>query len=313
MSTKAPASSSAKGDDRNGPAGRSKPAPTARLAPGLYLVATPIGNLRDITVRAIDVLHAADRIFCEDTRVTRRLLAAHGIATPLATYHEHNAARVRPRIVTSLTQGAAVALVSDAGTPLVSDPGFKLVRAAIDAGVTVTAIPGASAALAALQVAGLPTDRFLFAGFLPPKAAARRRMLAAFAETPATLVFFESARRLAETLRDMAETLGPREAAVARELTKLYEEVRRDTLAALAAHYTEAGPPRGEVVLVVAPPAEDAEALSGDVLDRRLEVALADSSLRDAVAAVSAETGQARQKIYARALALKQRAAEGDG
>lgn len=312
MSTKAPASSSAKGDDRNGPAVRSKPAPAARLAPGLYLVATPIGNLRDITVRAIDVLNAADQILCEDTRITGRLLAAHGIATPMATYHEHNAARARPRVLAKLSQGAAIALVSDAGTPLVSDPGYKLVRGAIEADVAVTAIPGASAALAALQVSGLPSDRFLFAGFLPPKEAARRRALAELAATPATLVFFESARRLAATLHDMAETLGDREAAVARELTKLHEEIRRDTLSALAVHYAEAGPPRGEVVLVVAPPREDGEAPSAEALDRRLEVALADASLRDAVAAVSAETGVARQKVYARALALK-RAAEREG
>lgn len=311
MSTRAPASSSAKGGDRNRPAGRSKPAPAASLAPGLYLVATPIGNLRDITLRAVDVLREADQILCEDTRVSARLLAAHHITTPLTTYHEHNAARVRPRVITKLTHGAAIALVSDAGTPLISDPGFKLVRAAIDEGVAVTAVPGPSAPLAALQVSGLPTDRFLFAGFLPAKSAARRRTLADLDAVPATLVFFESARRLAETLHAMAETLGGREAAVARELTKLHEEVRRGSLPALAAHYAEVGPPRGEVVIVIAPPLAGAE-MSEEELDRRLEMALADASLRDAVAAISAEAALPRQKVYARALALKQRAGEDD-
>jgi len=284
---------------------RSKPAPGAALAPGLYLVATPIGNLADISLRAIEVLNKASLVACEDTRTTRKLLTAHGIAAKLTAYHDHNAARVRPRLMERLEYGEAVALVSDAGTPLISDPGYKLVAAAAEAGVAVTAVPGASAGLAALTVSGLPCDRYFFAGFLPNKSAARHRALAELVPVPASLVIYESARRLPAALADMAEVLGPRPAAVARELTKLHEEVRRGTLAALAEHYQRAGPPKGEVVVVIGPPGLDAAAVpSAEALDARLRAVLGRESLRDAVAAVAEATGLPRKQIYARALEL---------
>ncbi len=203
------------------------PIEAAKPPGGLYLVATPIGNLADISLRALEVLAGCDVIACEDTRVTRKLTERYGIETPLTPYHEHNAAEARPKILARLARGEAVALVSDAGTPLISDPGYKLVRAAQDAGHAVTAIPGASSVLTALNVAGLPTDRFFFEGFLPPKQAARQKRIAALGAIPATLVLFESGPRLAATLADLAEGLGPRAAAICRELTKLHEEVRR--------------------------------------------------------------------------------------
>jgi 16S rRNA (cytidine1402-2'-O)-methyltransferase len=282
------------------------PSGSKSAPPGLYLVATPIGNLGDITLRAIDLLGRVDLIACEDTRVTERLLARHGIRAELTPYHEHNAERARPALLRRLAAGGSVALVSDAGTPLVSDPGYKLLREAIRAGIAVTALPGPSAALAALQLSGLPTDRFLFAGFLPSRAAQRRRALAELAPVPATLIVFETAPRLAASLADMAELFGDRPAAVARELTKLFEEVRRDRLAALAAHYAEAGPPKGEIVVVVGAPQPAAPATAGEI-DAALEAALAGMSLKDAVAAVAAATGEPRKAVYARALALKQR------
>jgi 16S rRNA (cytidine1402-2'-O)-methyltransferase len=289
---------------------RSKPAPQATLAPGLYLVATPIGNLADISLRALDVLARADLVACEDTRTTRKLFTAHGIATKLTAYHDHNAARVRPKLMERLECGEAVALVSDAGTPLISDPGYRLVAAAAEANVTVTAVPGASAGLAALTVSGLPSDRFLFAGFLPNKTGARRRALAELVPIPASLVIYESARRLPAALADMAEVLGPRPAAVARELTKLHEEVRRGTLPALAEHYARAGPPKGEVVVVVGPPGPDASAPEPEVLDARLRAAFRRASLRDAVAAVAEATGLPRRQVYARALELMDEAGD---
>lgn len=269
---------------------------------GLVIVATPIGNLADITLRALDTLRHVDVIACEDTRVTGRLLARYGIETPLIPYHEHNAARQRPILLDRLRRRETVALVSDAGTPLVSDPGFKLVREARDAGIPVTTAPGPSAPIAALVVSGLPSDRFLFAGFLPPKAGARQAALRELAEVPASLLFFEAAGRLAATLADMAAVLGPREAAVTRELTKLFEEVRHGTLPELAEHYAAAGAPKGEIVIVVAPP-KPAEAAATD-LDAALRRALADMSLRDAAAAVAAATGRPRREVYARALQL---------
>ena len=277
------------------------------LAPGLYLVATPIGNARDITLRALDVLAAADVLAAEDTRNTRRLLTIHGVRRPqggqLVPYHDHNGAAQRPRLLAALAEGRSVALVSDAGTPLVADPGYRLAAEAISAGHPVTAVPGASAALAALAVAGLPTDRFLFAGFPPPRSAARRRALAELAAVPGTLVFYESPRRLAASLADMAATLGAdRPAAVCRELTKRFEETRRGTLGALAAEYAAAPEPRGEVVVLVGPPA--AQAASGEALDAALAGALPGRSVRDAAEAVAAELGLPRRQVYARALAL---------
>jgi 16S rRNA (cytidine1402-2'-O)-methyltransferase len=282
----------------NGGIDASKP----ELAPGLYLVATPIGNLADITLRALDMLRAADRICAEDTRVTHRLLARYGIKKPLEPYHDHNAEAVRPKILAALRRGERVALVSDAGTPLVSDPGYKLVRAAIAEGIAVSAAPGPSAALAALILSGLPPDVFLFAGFLPPRPAARRRALEAYKGLAATLVFFEGPSRLAAALADMAELFGDRPAAVARELTKLHEEVRRGRLAALAAHYRESGPPRGETVIVVGPP-EPAVREPAD-LDARLEAALKGHGVREAASRVAAELGLQRRLVYRRALEL---------
>ena len=275
----------------------------AKLAPGLHIVATPIGNLGDITLRALDALAGADLIACEDTRVTRKLLDRYGIARPLTPYHEHNAAKARPALLRRLAEGAAVALVSDAGTPLISDPGYKLVRAAQDAGHSVTALPGASAVMAALTVAGLPTDQFLFAGFLPPKEAARRARIAELARIPATLVLFETGPRLAAALADLAAGLGgQREAALCRELTKLHEEIRRGEIAALGQAYAN-DTPRGEIVLVIAPP-QAIEPVGAAETETMLQQALQRVSLKDAVAEVADATGLPRREVYQRALAL---------
>jgi 16S rRNA (cytidine1402-2'-O)-methyltransferase len=274
------------------------------LAAGLYVVATPIGNLRDITLRALETLAAADLIACEDTRVTRKLIDHYGITTPLTPYHEHNAAQARPKILARLAAGAAVALVSDAGTPLISDPGFKLARAAGAAGHGVTALPGASAVLAALTVSGLPTDRFMFEGFLPPRETQRRKRIDEIKLIPATLVLFETGPRIAAALADLAAALGPREAAVCRELTKLYEEVRRGDLASLARHYGASDEPRGEIVIVIAPPS--APASDAADLDALLRQALARVSVKEAVGEVAAVTGRPRREVYQRALALAQ-------
>ena len=277
------------------------------IQPGLHVVATPIGNLRDISFRALATLAAADVVLAEDTRVTKVLLAHYGIATPLAAYHEHNANVIRPHLIARLQAGAALALVSDAGTPLVSDPGFKLVADALDAGIPVTSVPGASAVLAALVVAGLPTDRFFFEGFLPSKSGARRHRIAGLATIPGTLVFFESPRRLAETLEDLAAVLGPRDSAIARELTKHFETVRRGTLPELAAALAREPPPRGEIVLLVGPPAPDHAAVSAAALDAALTAALAVHSVKDASAIVCAQTGLPKRQVYARALELAAR------
>lgn len=277
-----------------------------RLAPGLYVVATPIGNLRDITLRALEVLRAADLVLCEDTRVTRKLLERHHLSPKLLAYHDHNAASVRPRVLAELEKGSAVALVSDAGTPLVSDPGFKLVEAAIAAGHRIFPIPGASAALAALVSAGLPSDRFFFEGFLPPKSGARKTRLAELRAIPASLIFYESGPRLADSLADMALALGARDAAVCRELTKAFEEIRRGALATLASHYEEAGAPKGEIVIVVGPPGAESEPDSADI-DRKIAAAMEKLSLKDAASAVAADTGLPRKEIYARALALAEK------
>jgi len=276
--------------------------PAKTLEPGLYVTATPIGNLEDITLRALRVLEGADMVLCEDTRVSARLLSAYGIKAELTAYHDHNAARVRPRVLERLHDGARVALVSDAGTPLISDPGYKLVAEARAAGVKVHAVPGASSVPAALCVAGLPTDRFLFAGFLPPKSAARKKALEELRSIRASLVVFEGPSRLAGFLRDAALVLGPREAAVTRELTKLHEEVRRGPLDELAAHYEDAGPPKGEIVVVIAPPTEN-QASAVD-MDEALRAALKTGSLKDAAAEVAEMTGRPRREVYARALEL---------
>lgn len=272
------------------------------LPGGLYLVATPIGNLRDITLRALETLSAADLIACEDTRVTRKLLDHYGIATPATAYHDHNAETARPKILQRLTEGAAVALVSDAGTPLISDPGYKLARDVSAAGFPVTAIPGASSVLAALNVAGLPTDRFFFDGFLPPKQAARQKRAGELAHLPATLVLFETGPRIGASLADLSSVLGPREAAVCRELTKLHEEVARGDLQTLAQRFaTEDAETRGEFVIVIAPPSEDKA--TGDV-DALLRGALERLSVKDAVGEIAAATGLPRRDVYQRALEL---------
>jgi 16S rRNA (cytidine1402-2'-O)-methyltransferase len=273
------------------------------IAPGLHVVATPIGNLRDITLRALATLAAADAVLAEDTRVSRHLLAHYGVTTPLVAYHEHNAAAMRPQLLARLADGAALALISDAGTPLVSDPGYKLVADALAAGIAVTGVPGPSAVLAALVVAGLPTDRFFFEGFLPPKSPARRARINELALVPGTLVFFESPRRLAETLADLTAELGNRPAAVARELTKFFETTRRGSLGELAAHFGGEPAPKGEIVVLVGPP-EVAAPVDEEELDGLLRQALESLSVKDAAAVVSARTGAPRRQVYARALAL---------
>ena len=277
----------------------------SKPVPGLYLVATPIGNLGDITQRAMMVLKSADLVACEDTRVTGKLLSLLGLSAKLTPYHEHNADHAGPILMDKIAGGAVVALVSDAGTPLVSDPGGRLVAACRDRGLPVTAIPGASAVLTALQVAGLPADRFLFAGFLPNRSTARRQVARELAAVPATLVFFDSPNRLADSLEDLALVLGNRPAAVARELTKMHEEVVRATLPELAKRYAGITP-KGEIVIVIAPPEDVAP--NGDDLEERLKAAVADgASIKDAAALVAAETGHPRREVYAVALRLFQR------
>jgi len=275
-----------------------------RASAGLHLVATPIGNLGDITLRALETLAGVDVIACEDTRITRRLTERYGIAAELTPYHEHNAAAARPKILQRIAQGGSVALVSDAGTPLISDPGFKLVREACAAGHAVIALPGPSSVLASLSVAALPTDRFFFEGFLPAKEAARRARIAELARIDATLVLFESGNRVQDALRDLAGPMGAREAAICRELTKLHEEVRRGTLGALARVYRELPEPRGEIVVVTAPPAESQPA-SAEEIDALLRNALDRLSVKDAVDEVAGLSGQSRRDVYRRALALK--------
>jgi 16S rRNA (cytidine1402-2'-O)-methyltransferase len=273
------------------------------LAPGLHIVATPIGNLGDISLRALSTLAAADRVLAEDSRVTKILLAHYGIATPLIPYHEHNAAEMQPQLLARLAAGEKLALVSDAGTPLVSDPGQRLVEAAIAAGHPVTAIPGASAVLAGLVLSGLPGERFYFEGFLPSRTAERRRRIRALAAIPATLVLFEAPHRIAETLQDLAALLGARGAAVARELTKKFETIRRGALPDLAERFAAEPLPKGEIVVIVGPPLGEAEADEA-AIDRALAAALATHSQRDAVALVAGELGLPRKRVYARALRL---------
>lgn len=282
---------------------KSRPRDTARaFAPGLYVVATPIGNAQDLTLRALELLQACDAIIVEDSRVTAKLLAIHAISRPLIVYNDHSEEGVRRKILRRLGQGEVLALVSDAGTPLISDPGFRLVREAAAESVKVVPLPGASALLAALVVAGLPTDRFFFAGFLPPKSAARKAALHELASIPATLVFYEAPQRLAESLADMATHLPAREAAVLRELTKMHESVQRGSLADLAAHYA-ANEPQGEIVVVIGPPASTGAAPASDI-DDRLRTELSKGTLKEAVAIVTAESGLPRREVYARALAL---------
>ncbi len=273
------------------------------LSPGLYVTATPIGNARDITLRALDVLAGCDLIAAEDTRVTSKLLSIHGISKPLTAYNDHNGARERPKLLARLKHGARVALVSDAGTPLVSDPGYKLVREALAEGVPVHAIPGASATLTALALAGLPSDRFLFAGFLPSRAGERGTALAELKPVRATLIFFESAQRLAESLAQMAQVLGDRAVAVTRELTKLHEEVRRGTLRFLAEQYAGEAPPRGEVTILVGPPPAGETDIA--LVDALLDKALPFMPVRAASELIALALDMPRKAIYERALEKK--------
>jgi 16S rRNA (cytidine1402-2'-O)-methyltransferase len=274
-----------------------------RAVPGLHLVSTPIGNLGDITLRALETLAGVDIIACEDTRITRRLTERYSISALLKPYHEHNAALARPKILERLAQGASIALVSDAGTPLISDPGFKLVREVCAAGHAVIALPGPSSVLAALAVAALPTDRFFFEGFLPSKETARRARLAELARIDATLVMFESGNRVQDSLRDLADIMGARDASICRELTKLHEEVRRAPLSELA-RAADALETRGEFVLVIGPPAASAQIMTDHDLDELLRSALKRDSVKDAVAHAVEVSGRPRREIYARALEL---------
>jgi 16S rRNA (cytidine1402-2'-O)-methyltransferase len=277
--------------------------PAVSLDPGLYVVSTPIGNLRDITLRALDVLAAADEVLAEDTRVAGKLMSAYGLKARLSPYHDHNGAERRPGLIRALQGGAKIALISDAGTPLISDPGWKLAHEALEAGVKVIPIPGASAMLAGLVASGLPSDKFLFAGFLPPKSGARKSAAEALKAVPGTLIFYESGPRLADALADLAAVLGERDAAVTRELTKMFEETRRGTLADLATHYAKSGPPRGEIVLLVGPPGE--HEVTPERLDAALRDALDGQPTKAAANAVAEALGLPKRDVYQRALQLK--------
>ena len=283
-----------------------------KAAPGLHLVATPIGNLADITLRALETLAGVDIIACEDTRITRRLTERYAIAAELQPYHEHNAAQARPKILAQLAHGASIALVSDAGTPLISDPGFKLVREVCAVGLRVIAVPGPSSVLTALSVAALPTDRFFFEGFLPSKEHARRTRLNELARIDSTLVMFESGNRVQETLQDLAAIMAGRDAAICRELTKLHEDIKRGSVAELAAG-AETLETRGEFVLVVGPPPDDAGVMGEDALDELLRGQLAQGSVKDAVAHAVELSGRPRREVYARALELAKATRGDDG
>jgi 16S rRNA (cytidine1402-2'-O)-methyltransferase len=285
--------------------------PAPKPVPGLHLVATPIGHLGDITLRALETLAGVDVIACEDTRITRRLTERYAIVAELTPYHEHNAAQARPKILAKLAQGGSVALVSDAGTPLISDPGFKLVREASSAGFAVIAVPGPSSVLTALSVAALPTDRFFFEGFLPSKAQARRTRLAELSKIDATLVVFDSGNRVQETLADLAAIMGTRDAAICRELTKVHEEIRRAPITELA-KTADTMETRGEFVLVIGPPT-GAQVMGQDELDELLRSRLKRDSVKDAVAHAVELSGRPRREVYARALELAKEVRGDDG
>lgn len=267
------------------------------------MVATPIGNLQDITLRALELLQTADLIACEDTRVSGKLLSAYGIKSKLLSYNDHNAGERRHQIFDAIRDDQKVVLISDAGTPLVSDPGYKLVRDAIAEGFYVTALPGASSVITGLCLSGLPSDRFFFAGFLPSKTEARKKDIASLAAVPSTLIFFESAKRLVACLEALHEGLGDREAAVMRELTKLHEEAERGTLQKLIAHYSKQGEPKGEIVIVVAPPL--AQEVSDEEIRAQMLALLSDHSVKEAAAILSEQTGRPRKELYTLALSLQ--------
>lgn len=278
----------------------------APLSPGLYVTATPIGNLGDISLRALETLSAAHLILCEDTRVTAKLLNRYGIRSSLSPYHDHNAAKVRPGLVARMGDGQALALVSDAGSPLLSDPGYKLVQAAIEAGILVTAIPGASAVLGALTLSALPPDRFMFCGFLPTRSGARRHFLEDVKTVDATLVMFDTAGRLPESLEDIATVLGDRDVAVGRELTKLHEEVIRGPASRVRANIQERPSLKGEITLVIGPPAASALAAPQGMVDSALREALATMPASRAAAEIAKRFGLSKQEAYARLLELKE-------
>ncbi|MDE1153191.1 MAG: 16S rRNA (cytidine(1402)-2'-O)-methyltransferase [Micavibrio sp.] len=280
------------------------------LEPGLYIVATPIGNMGDITLRALETLGKVDIIACEDTREAGKLTTVYDIPADKVPYHDHNAAEMLPKLVNAIAKGGRVALISDAGMPLISDPGYKLVEALVKEGLPVTCVPGSTASLTALVLSGLPTDKFMFAGFLPPKTVARKAALTDVRDVPATLIFYETAPRLEASLRDMAEILGDRRCAVARELTKKFEEVRRDTLLALADHYKKNGAPKGEIVIVVEAPQKDAvENWDDAAIDKLLGLMMKKEgmSVKDAAGFVAAKSGRKKNDVYQRALLLKNR------
>ena len=279
--------------------------PARPLEPGLYLVATPIGNLGDITLRALETLAGADMVAAEDTRVSRILLDRYGIAKRPYAYHEHNAAEVGPKLIEAIASGKSVALVSDAGTPLVSDPGYRLVTEALAAGLKIVPVPGASSVITALSAAGLPNDAFFFAGFLPQKEKARRDRLRELAAIPGTLLYFESPHRLPASLRDAADVLGDRPATVCRELTKTFEEFRRGRLIELAAHYAENDNVKGEIVVAVGPPEPEA-APEGQALDDLLKLLASQMPAAKAAAEAARQTGLPRKDLYQRLMELKE-------
>ncbi|MEP6356275.1 MAG: 16S rRNA (cytidine(1402)-2'-O)-methyltransferase [Hyphomicrobiales bacterium] len=280
------------------------------LESALYIVATPIGNLGDITLRALQTLAGANMIACEDTRVTGKLLQRFSIKTRMVAYHDHNAAKQSPRMLSTLENGQSIALVSDAGTPLISDPGFRLINDVLEAGHKVIPLPGASSPIVALSAAGLPTDAFMFAGFLPPKKAARMARLTQLADIPATLVFLESPKRIAGVLTDCVDALGSeRDAAVGRELTKLYETFSRGTVSELAAQFARDDTPKGEIVLMIGPPVE--KTINQDVIDRDLRDLLKTHQIKEAASLLSKQLGLPKRDLYQRALALKEEADEG--
>ena len=276
--------------------------PAKTLAPGLYVVATPIGNLGDITYRAVDVLKSVDVILCEDTRVSAKLLSHYDISAKTMAYHDHNAPRVRPKILEMLENGAAIALISDAGTPLISDPGFKLVREISDRNIQVFSLPGPSSPIAALSVAGLPSDRFLFVGFLPAKTHARKEILTEVSTINATLVFLETGPRLVAMLKDALEVLGLREAVVAREMTKLYEEIKRNPLDKLIEHFSAVTRVRGEIVVLIEPP--QTKTYEPEEIDALIEQGLKSLSIKETAAQVAGITGTTKRILYNRALVI---------
>jgi len=280
------------------------------LPGGLYIIATPIGNIEDITLRALEILKEVDLIACEDTRVSGKLTSYYDITAQKIPYHDHNADEMRPKLIGLLNEGKRIALISDAGMPLISDPGYKLVAQCAAENIPMTCIPGPTATTTALVLSGLPTDKFMFAGFLPPKSTARRTALAEIKSVPATLIFYETGPRLAESLEDMQAVLGDRPAAVARELTKKFEEVQRGLLSTLIKHYQASEEPRGEIVVVVgAPVAGQEEDWSDEVIDKLLLEMMDEQgmSVKDASAFVAAKSGLKKRDVYQRALLLRQK------